>query len=252
MHVCVCVCCRLREKKERKKSLTPKCCLSVAFPIRVQVFIYMEVKFPHTLNFALYWEWGGGGGGVGIPRPLSCFAVFHSLKLARAVLPILVGCYDYYYYYWSLLYSTILCSWADSLRSHVILHEWIAFYSAFWNIHGSDVYLQCWHGWCHMKLLRVLCTPYNYAPCHFMQSQLRKVYACLAVTCHPRFWQKDRGLLCATVVTRGWNRYRNKSQHRKLTLEKEFCCSCRELNPQPFNHESGTLTTEVSPLPDGG
>ena len=31
---------------------------------------------------------------------------------------------------WSLLYSAILRSRADSLRSHVILHEWIAFYSA--------------------------------------------------------------------------------------------------------------------------
>ena len=75
----------------------------------------------------------------------------------------------------------------------------------------------------YMKLLpsrRVLCTPYNHAPCHFMQSHIRKVYACLAVTCHLHFWQNDRGLLRATAVTREWNGYRNKSQHRKLTLEK--------------------------------
>ena len=58
--------------------------------------------------------------------------------------------------------------------------------------------------------------------CHFMQSYIRKVYACLAVTCHLRFWQNDRGLLRATAVTRGWNGYRNKSQHRKLTLEKKI------------------------------
>ena len=44
-----------------------------------------------------------------------------------------------YYYYWSLLYSAVLRSQADSLRSHVILHEWIAFYSAFLNIHRSGV-----------------------------------------------------------------------------------------------------------------
>ena len=44
-----------------------------------------------------------------------------------------------YYYYWSLLYSAILSSRADSLRSHVILHEWITFYSAFLNIHRSGV-----------------------------------------------------------------------------------------------------------------
>ena len=34
---------------------------------------------------------------------------------------------------------------------------------------------------------QVLCTPYNHAPCHFMQSHIRKVYACLAVTCHLAF-----------------------------------------------------------------
>ena len=45
----------------------------------------------------------------------------------------------YYYYYWSLLYSAILRSWADSLRLHVILHEWIAFYGTFLNIHRSGV-----------------------------------------------------------------------------------------------------------------
>ena len=87
------------------------------------------------------------------------------------------------------------------------------------------MYLQRWHGWCHKNLLpsrRVLCTPCNHAPCHFMQSHIRKVYACLAVTCHLRFWQNDRGLLFATAVTRGWNGYRNKSQHRKLTPEKKI------------------------------
>ena len=35
-----------------------------------------------------------------------------------------------------------------------------------------------------------------------MQSHIRKVYACLAVTCHLRFWQNERGLLRATAVTR--------------------------------------------------
>ena len=39
----------------------------------------------------------------------------------------------------------------------------------------------------------------------------------LAATCHLRFGQNDRGLLRATAVTWGWNRYRNKSQHN-LTL----------------------------------
>ena len=49
------------------------------------------------------------------------------------------------------------------------------------------VYLQRWHGWCHMELLpsrHVLCIPDNFAPCHFMQNHMRKVHACLTVTSH--------------------------------------------------------------------
>ena len=69
---------------------------------------------------------------------------------------------------------------------------------------------------------QVLCTPYNQAPCYFMQSHIRKVYACLVVTCHLHFWQNDRDLLRAPAVTRGCNGYRNKSQHRKSTLEKKI------------------------------
>ena len=76
--------------------------------------------------------------------------------------------------------------------------------------------------WNCSRLGANLCTPYNYAPCHFMQSHIRKVYACLAVTCHLHFWQNDRDLLRATAVTRGLNGYRNKSQHRKSTLEKKI------------------------------
>ena len=46
------------------------------------------------------------------------------------------------------------------------------FIAHFW-IFTKVVHLRCWHGWCHMKLLpsrHVLCTPYNHAPCHFMQN----------------------------------------------------------------------------------
>ena len=115
------------------------------------------------------------------------------------------------------------------------------------------MYLQRWHGWCHMKLLPsrpVLCTPYNHVPCHFMQCHIRKVYACLAVTCHLHFWRNDRGLLCATAITRGWNGYRNMSQHRKLPWRRKFSRrSSRDSNPRPFDHESGALTTELNPAP---
>ena len=55
---------------------------------------------------------------------------------------------------------------------------------------------------------------------HFRQSYTRRAHEYLAATCHLHFWQKDRDLLRATAVTRGWNGYRNKTQHRKLSLER--------------------------------
>ena len=60
------------------------------------------------------------------------------------------------------------------------------------------------------------------AEARFNKIHIRKVYACLVVTCHLHFWQNDRDFLRATVVTRGWSGYRNKSQHRKSTLEKKI------------------------------
>ena len=54
-----------------------------------------------------------------------------------------------------------------------------------------------------------------------MQSHIRKVNACLAVTCHLHFWQDDRDLLRATAETARWNGYQSKSQHKRLTMEKK-------------------------------
>ena len=117
-----------------------------------------------------------------------------------------------------------------------------SFIARFLNIHRSGVLTAlAWlvpHETAAISA-RVLCTPYNHAPCHFMQSHIRKVYACLAVTCHLHFWQNDRGLLRATVVTRGWNGYRNKSQHRKSTLEKKI------LPPLQQGFEPATFQSRV-------
>ena len=96
---------------------------------------------------------------------------------------------------------------------------------------------------------RVLCTPYNHAPCHFMQSYIRKVYACLAVTCHLHFWQNDRGLLRAAAVKRGWNRYRNKSQYRKSTLEKKILPPLLpRFEPATFQSQLNDSLRDVSTL----
>ena len=95
---------------------------------------------------------------------------------------------------------------------------------------------------------------YTMQPCtmsrHFMQSHIRRLYACLAVTCYLHFWQNDRDPLCAIAVTRGWGGYRNKSQHRKLTLEKKILPPLLwGFEPPTFDHEPGALTTELSLLP---
>ena len=135
---------------------------------------------------------------------------------------------------WSILYSSILRYRADSLRSHVIVQEWLDFYSASFEYQPK---------WCNTALAwlpvsaQALCTPCNHAPCHFMQSHIRKVY--LAVACHLNFWQNGRDLLSAAAVTRGWNGYRNKSQHRKLTLEKKI------LPPLQQGFEPATFRSRV-------
>ena len=49
-----------------------------------------------------------------------------------------------------------------------------------------------------------------------------QVPVCLAVTSNCIFWQNDCDLSRAAAVIRKWNGYRNKSQHRKLTLEKKI------------------------------
>ena len=96
---------------------------------------------------------------------------------------------------------------------------------------------------------------YTVEPCtnlqrHFIQSVIGRGHVCLPVTYHLNFWQNDRSLLLATAVTRGWNGYRNQSQHKKLTLEKKILLPLlRNSNPGPSDQESGALTTELSLLP---
>ena len=86
---------------------------------------------------------------------------------------------------------------------------------------------------------RVLCTPHNHVPCHVMQSHLHNVHTCLAVTCHLHFRQNGRDLLRDTAITRGWNGYRNKSQHRKLTLDKKILPPLLQgLEPATFQSRS--------------
>ena len=95
---------------------------------------------------------------------------------------------------------------------------------------------------------QVLWTPYSHAPVYsvFIQSHIRRVHVCLVVTWHLYLWQDDKNLLRAAAVTGGWNRYRNKSQLRKLTLEKNI------LPPYLRGLESGTFRSRVIPATTTG
>ena len=64
----------------------------------------------------------------------------------------------------------------------------------------------------------------------------------LAVTCHLHFWQSDRDLLRATAVTRGWNGYRNKSQHRMEKNKNKKQTNKKTKNAVP----AGTRTRDLS------
>ena len=50
---------------------------------------------------------------------------------------------------------------------------------------------------------------------------VKGVYACLGVACHLHFWQKKTGSFMCHCGNTGVERAPNKSQHTKLTLEKE-------------------------------
>ena len=122
-------------------------------------------------------------------------------------------------WYFNLFTDTLLITFIAlfsalrrSLRSHVILHKWLAFYSTFLNILWSGVLrvllrLSVLRDWCQVKLLPsqcILCTPYNHAPCHVTSCKSTYVgCTCLVVTWDLHFWQNDWDLLHTTAVTRG-------------------------------------------------
>ena len=114
------------------------------------------------------------------------------------------------------------------------------------------MYLQRWHGWCHMKL-----QPCRRKSCIHHTTMLHvtsckatdiTVYACLAVTCHLHFWQNDQDLLCANAVKRGWNGYPWSSYKSTLT----DWCHLVQLSSQLFNqavfllHSSGYCFIELN------
>ena len=115
------------------------------------------------------------------------------------------------------------------------------------------------HGWCHVKLLPyrpTFCvhhTRYNHAlvySVYYIRGEIRRMHVSLAVTGHLHFWLFCPGSSRATAVTRGWNGYRNKSQHRGLTLEKNILPAAPAMaRTRDFSIRVWRSTTELFLLP---
>ena len=156
--------------------------------------------------------------------------------------PVLLRFLLWYCCCWLLLYTALFSALEQTHCSHMWF--WISDYLlivCFW-ISTKVVYLQ--HclvvTWLvpHVTAAISVHSAYTMQPCatshHLMQTHTQRVHACLAIICPLHFWQNDRDLLHATVVTWGWNGYQNKSTES---------WPCQDSNPRSFNHESGAVTT---------
>ena len=135
------------------------------------------------------------------------------------------------------------------------MSDYSAFHSKILNIHRTELvlYSAVWslQGWCHVKLLpsrRTFCVNHTtkHISRHFMESRIRRMHSCLAETCHLHFWQTDRDILRATAVTRGWNKYQNKSRHRKHTPNiawKDVVNQCLEFCTESWPWEENSPTS---------
>ena len=118
------------------------------------------------------------------------------------------------------------------------------------------VYLQRWQGWCHMKLLpsrRKFCV--HHTTMHHVTWGKATYIWCMHVQQQPATCTSGRmtGIFYVLLryVIRGWNGGGTDTEIRVSTetrpWRRKFSRrSCRDSNPQPFNHESGALTTELS------
>ena len=134
-----------------------------------------------------------------------------------------------YYLFVDHFYIALL-SRLTMLLLHVILNEWLPFYSAFWI--STKVLCIVWllvhmlHGWCHMKLLpsrHIMWTPYNDALCPVTPSKATNI-GCMHVGYNwpPSLLSEWLGSFMCHRGNTGWSRYQNKSQRRKLTLERKI------------------------------
>ena len=78
------------------------------------------------------------------------------------------------------------------------------------------------------------------------------MYACFSCNLPPALLAEWRDFLRATVVTRGWNGYRNKIKHRKSTLEKKILPPFQQgFEPATFQSRVRRSNHWAIPAPNG-
>ena len=143
-------------------------------------------------------------------------------------------------HFYTALFSTLeqthcACMWFS--------HEWLAFYSTFFFISTEVVYLWCWHGWCHVKLLlyrRIPSTPYIQAPCHFMQSHICKVHGRLAVTCK-KSNHENKTLLRWNVHVVLQQHKKSKHGNKNIVKMKYPCCFTTQAHKKSEHGNKNTV-----------
>ena len=152
--------------------------------------------------------------------------------------------------YWLLLYRVILCSRADSLRLHVILHEWIAFYSALFPYQSGVLTALAWLV-PHETAAISTCSVYTIQPCTMSLHAKPHMWGTSRFGCNlsPVLLAEWMDLLHDTAVTRGGMDTELRVSTESLPWRIKFTCHfCRDSNLWPFDHESSTPATELSPL----
>ena len=110
--------------------------------------------------------------------------------------------YYHYYYYWSVLYSAILCSWADSLCSCCLwfsMSNYILFFllTAHFSISNEVMY------WQHYLVVTSYMAGAMWNCCHISASLHNTTMHQFTLSLYSKmhFWQNDQDVLCITVVT---------------------------------------------------
>ena len=114
----------------------------------------------------------------------------------------------------------MLSSRISTLMLHVILNEWLLIW--FWFFFTAPFWISTEMMYLQRCLVVTWLVPretaaasarsvYTIQPCtvsrHFMQSHIRRVHACLAVTCHLLFWQNGRDPFTCYWFNTGGRRY---------------------------------------------